>query len=568
MTDRPIPKGVSPETVREVVAGWAAAGAVEEPTYTADVEEETGIADAAGRQTRFLESLGVLDAVGQRHELTEAGADLARALDAGETERARDRLAALLDDWPPTEDLRDLLRGNPTERDRLVEHLAVIAGQDPDESRVSSGLGTLVDLYEWAGTLARDDADRYRLPESAAGVETELAELRDEIETTRESLSADLADARTAVTEEVADAHDDAAADRQQVALALADVIAAAERSLADSSAATRDAVASARDTLERDVAAAEMDLAGGRSAVGAADGTETAAEAAEAAEATPEATEESVEDTAEAAEDAPDTADEPVAETAETAADAAGASVSIRSQNGPGVVVEAGADPVEIDVDGGPTLELGGGAGAGDESGPVPDGGQVVEVADGATDATLGLELATDTEVTVQAGDGPGFALEPGADPVEIDVDGGPTVELSAPDAAEDAPDDGEAASEEAHDAAAEEVDDAGEGATDAAEDAAAPADEATDGPEEATDGDEAPADGAGDQPESDPDADASVAARPQTSREGEDAVAVSLDLALDADPDELAALVGALREGLLEELLTQADAGNGEAS
>ncbi|MFB6121211.1 MAG: hypothetical protein ABEJ68_08870 [Halobacteriaceae archaeon] len=539
MTERPIPKGVSPETFREVVAGWAAVGADEEPRYTADVEEETGISDAVGRQTRFLESLGVLGRDGQRHRLTDAGAEFARALDEGETDRARESLRDLLADWPVTEDVRGLLRGNPTDREQLVRHLAVLTEQDRDESRVSSGLGTLLDLYDWAGVLERDDADRYRLPEDRAGVETELAELRDELAATRRGLAADVESVRDDLEADVEAAREEARTDRRQTAMTLAELVAAAETALEGSQEETREAVAAARDALERDVAAAEMDLEADRSAV--APETEAGAAPGEGAE----------------------------------------AAVTIRSADGPGVVLDAGAAPIEIDVDDGPTFELG--AESEDESEPVPDGGQVIDLSDDAEDATLALELDADTDVEIQTGDGPGITLEPGAEPVAIDLGDGPTIELSAAEAAEAAAETVEEAAEEAEEAA-EEAEETAEETAEEAEEAAGEAEETAEEAAEATEeaageAAEATEEAAGEEAEdvadeaenaveaaaeqaaaatSDADADVSASVRPQTSREGEDAVAVSLDLALDADPAEVEGLVAALRDALLEPALS----------
>ena len=61
----PVPRGVSRETLLTVLAGWYREGAAEEPVHTGDVAERTGYTDATSRQTRFLESIGALEAVGQ-----------------------------------------------------------------------------------------------------------------------------------------------------------------------------------------------------------------------------------------------------------------------------------------------------------------------------------------------------------------------------------------------------------------------------------------------------------------------------------------------------------------------
>ncbi|PHQ38580.1 hypothetical protein DJ69_10830 [Halorubrum persicum] len=170
MGEHHVPKGVSLDTLREIVAGWAAVGAAVEPRYTADVEDATGISDAVGRQTRFLEDIGVLERSGQQHELTDEGQALAGALVAEDQSLAAERGRELLTDWELTETLRGVLRQNPMDRDDLVAVVASLAGADPSAGRVQSGVTTLLDLFEWTGVLTRDD-DRYRLPEGASDEE-------------------------------------------------------------------------------------------------------------------------------------------------------------------------------------------------------------------------------------------------------------------------------------------------------------------------------------------------------------------------------------------------------------
>lgn len=153
MDDTALPKGVGHETLLEVVAGWHAVGAADAPALTADVSGATGIADAVGRQTRFLESLGVLVAEGQRHRLTEEGAALAAALDAGRAAEARTHARSLFDAWPFTDRVVGLVRGNPLDEETLVRQVATLAGVDGTESRHRSGARALVETLAWAGFL-------------------------------------------------------------------------------------------------------------------------------------------------------------------------------------------------------------------------------------------------------------------------------------------------------------------------------------------------------------------------------------------------------------------------------
>ncbi|MFC6989434.1 hypothetical protein ACFQJD_13300 [Haloplanus sp. GCM10025708] len=163
-----VPKGVSLDTLKEILVGWSAVGAAAEPRYTSAVEDETGVSDAVGRQNRFLEQVDILESEGQKHRLTGIGQALAGALAAGDEERAKARARELLEDWPPTEEIRGLVRENPTAEETLVPLVAAVTGQDVDASRIRSGITTLLDLYEWAGLLERDERERYVLPSGEA----------------------------------------------------------------------------------------------------------------------------------------------------------------------------------------------------------------------------------------------------------------------------------------------------------------------------------------------------------------------------------------------------------------
>lgn len=172
MTRHPVPKGVSLDTLRDIVAGWAAVGAAAAPRNTADVAEATDIADAVGRQTRFLEAIDVLEQRGQQHRLTDAGQAVAGALMADDAVAA-DRFRDVLSDWGLTKQLRGVLRDNPMSEEALVPVAAGIAGVDPDSDRIHSGLTTLLDCYEWADVLERGDDGRYRLPDDTDEETTE-----------------------------------------------------------------------------------------------------------------------------------------------------------------------------------------------------------------------------------------------------------------------------------------------------------------------------------------------------------------------------------------------------------
>lgn len=222
MTTHHLPKGVSLDTLEDIIAGWDAVDAAAEPRYTSAVEDETGITDAVGRQTRFLEEVGVLEAEGQKQRLTERGQDLASALAADDEERAKGRARELLSEWPVTDEIRGILRGNPTDEETLVSLVSDVTGQDLDASRVRSGITTLLDFYEWADILERDEKGRYHLPddEPPTGDEEEDDEpaLEEDNEVTLEELveAADVSDVEallaevTSATEEAREAAEEA----------------------------------------------------------------------------------------------------------------------------------------------------------------------------------------------------------------------------------------------------------------------------------------------------------------------------------------------------------------------
>jgi len=163
MTEVHVPKGVSRETLLDVVAGWYDAGAAEEPVHTSTVADELGLADSVSRQTRFLESLGVLAAENQQHRLTDEGAELGAARADGDTAATVEALRALLSRWPLSESLEAALSGGSLSEAAVVAELADAVDESP-EGRVRTGLTTLLDCYVWTGLAERVEG-RYRLPE-------------------------------------------------------------------------------------------------------------------------------------------------------------------------------------------------------------------------------------------------------------------------------------------------------------------------------------------------------------------------------------------------------------------
>ncbi|MFT4904267.1 MAG: hypothetical protein ACI8UR_000823 [Natronomonas sp.] len=176
MADHSIPKGVSLDTLQDILTGWASVGAAQEPHYTTDIEEHAGVTDAAGRQNEFFEALGILEKVKQKHRLTETGADIAGALLVAEEEKAVENLREQLESWPVTEEIQGVVRGNPLSEENLIPVVAAMTGEDPESSRVETGTRTLLEMLEWIDLLERDADGRYRLPESERATAAEETE--------------------------------------------------------------------------------------------------------------------------------------------------------------------------------------------------------------------------------------------------------------------------------------------------------------------------------------------------------------------------------------------------------
>ena len=202
MDETALPKGVGHETLLSVVAGWHGAGAATDPVLTATVSETTGIEDAVGRQTRFLESLGVLEAEGQRHRLTEAGAPLAAALDAGRSAEARSHARTLFEAWPFTDRVVGIVRGNPLAEDALVRQVGALAGTDLDRSRHRTGTRALVETLAWAGLLGWEEGAYVPGPATSEGGEALRLSLELGVDVDAEQVEALVAALRSGLLED------------------------------------------------------------------------------------------------------------------------------------------------------------------------------------------------------------------------------------------------------------------------------------------------------------------------------------------------------------------------------
>lgn len=186
----PLPTGVDLERFLECLAGWDAAGAADGPRRADEVEQVTGNFDAVQAQVPFLQAMGVLvhEETGQR--LTERGSDLARALATGDVDRARDQARGLLGGVPLTETVSGIVRGNPVRESELVPLVVTASRRSTGDDRAHADALTLVNLFEWAGVLTRDESGRYRIPDASDPARSEQSGYRDADE--RHALSLDL----------------------------------------------------------------------------------------------------------------------------------------------------------------------------------------------------------------------------------------------------------------------------------------------------------------------------------------------------------------------------------------
>ncbi|WP_058366974.1 hypothetical protein [Haloparvum sedimenti] len=565
-----VPKGVGLDALREILAGWSEVGAAAEPRYTADVADATGYSDAAGRQTRFLEDLGVLDPTesGQKHRLTDEGEQLAGALAIDDEGYAREHAADLLREWPVTEELRAILRGNPTAEEDLIPLLATVAGVDPEKRRVETGLSTLLDLYEWAGLLDRDEEGRYRLPGEADAEGSETSTEDEEPETgggsvkRPEPAEPPTCERRSAVTRRD-EAMGEAAAETAPSAAETASVIAEAEDAVRRAEETVEEARA-ARDLVEQAVEReGETDEAGAPTVSGAARaeaGPETEVADEQEAEVAdgPEEESEADADAVAEAERALGTALLSAVEGAEESELEAAASETTRSVI-ESVAAETGADPEDL------------AAAVEDSIADALDAAEALAAAEGAGDGAdkTGSEGSDEEGAT-----GGGVAAEEATEdePAEALAE---TVE-AATAAAEEAAEAAREAAEAARDAA-EAAGAGGGGGSDAA---AAPetkteadgesetgaenggAGEGGDGEGGDGEGGEDGEDGESGEDEGDEggtaDVAATAAAEAGESNAAEPGVgehALSLGVDLDADPEELEPIVRGIRNGLLVE-------------
>ena len=181
MVQYAIPKRVGLDDIKDILKAYYVEGAHNEPVSTPAVEDTAQLPDRVGRQTEFLEEVGLLKKDGQKRKLTDAGEEIAEALMGGGEEQAKVRMRELFTDWEFTSKIQGFVQmQGPVEENQLIEYIKANAKSDDDR-----GKNTLINALLWADILNESDDGLYSVaqPTSPKGEETEPQEPSEESET-------------------------------------------------------------------------------------------------------------------------------------------------------------------------------------------------------------------------------------------------------------------------------------------------------------------------------------------------------------------------------------------------
>lgn len=184
MVQYAIPKRVGLDDIKDILKAYYVEGAHDEPVSTPAVEDTAQLPDRVGRQTEFLEEVGLLEKAGQQRKLTDAGEEIAEALMGGGEEQAKVRMRELFTDWEFTSKIQGFVQmQGPVEESQLIEYIT--ANAKSDDKR---GKDTLVDALLWADILDESEDGLYNVAQakSAVGEDTEPQEPSEESETVTE----------------------------------------------------------------------------------------------------------------------------------------------------------------------------------------------------------------------------------------------------------------------------------------------------------------------------------------------------------------------------------------------
>lgn len=156
MAEYDVPSRISAEQLLDVIRGYYAKNAHEEPVSTGEVEDITQLTDKVGRQTKFLHNIGILESRGHKRELTEEGAVIGKALFEQNEKQAKTQLHTLLSEWTASDELMPFIQMQNPGREEVLDYL-----EPENASSDSRGLDALLDLYEWASVVEQDEEGLY-----------------------------------------------------------------------------------------------------------------------------------------------------------------------------------------------------------------------------------------------------------------------------------------------------------------------------------------------------------------------------------------------------------------------
>lgn len=185
MSEYEVPKRVSADGLKNIIKGYYLEGAHNEPVKTKGVEKTTDMGDRVGRQTKFLNEIGIVNkSAGNRGErkLTKEGESIAEALMGGNNTLAQSLMRDLLEGWEFTEKITgfiDMNEGSISENE-LIEYMSANA-----TSTNKTGHRALIDLLVWSNILTEEDG-KYLVKETKESEEAEEADEGGEDDTNQE----------------------------------------------------------------------------------------------------------------------------------------------------------------------------------------------------------------------------------------------------------------------------------------------------------------------------------------------------------------------------------------------
>lgn len=165
-----IPKRVGLDDIKDIIKAYYVEGAHQEPVSTKTVEDTAQLPDRVGRQTDFLEEVGLLELVGRERKLTAAGEEIAEALMGGGEEQAKVRMRELFTDWDFISKIQGFVQmQGPVEESQLEEYIKANAKSDDQR-----GKETLIETLLWADILDQSEDGLYSVaqPKSPKGDES------------------------------------------------------------------------------------------------------------------------------------------------------------------------------------------------------------------------------------------------------------------------------------------------------------------------------------------------------------------------------------------------------------